>query len=186
MVQLVVFIIVWFIGIVSGSWAHGNFLIAILSIGFYWVFQPLNGTPMDIWYQATIVDMPSNISDALLQFDIKSKMVIYAVCPTCHFIYAPQFTVRDKTPQYSIHCMHHPTPESGQCRQPLLRHNKSDPHKSQPIKPFIYHSFHDYLASLLSCKDLKGIMDKACDDLHAASCQPFTWVCFGHMGHRIP
>ena len=93
MVQLVAFINVWFIGIIGGSQAHGDFFIAILSMGFYWVYQLLNGTPMDIWHQATITDMPSNIRDALLQFDIESKMVIYAICPTCHFIYAPQFTL---------------------------------------------------------------------------------------------
>jgi len=171
MVQLVVFIAVWFIGIVGGSRAHGDFLVAILSMGFYWAFQPLNGTPMDIRHQATIADMPSNIRDAILQFDIESKTVIYAVCPTCHFTYAPRFALGDHTPQYPTHCTHHPTPESGQCGQPLLRRNKSDSHKSQPIKPFVYHSFHDYLASLLSRKDLEGMMDKACDDLHDASGQ---------------
>ena len=35
----------------------------------------------------------------------------------------------------------------------------------EPIKPFVYHSFHDYLASHLSWKDLEEVMDKACDEL---------------------
>ena len=112
-----------------------------------------------------IADMPANSRDALSKFDIESKMIVYAVCPACHFTYAPQFTLRDNIPKYPSHCTHHPTPESGVCGQPLLRHNKSNPQNPQPIKPFIYHSFHDYLAALLSCKDLKTLMDKACDDL---------------------
>ena len=59
-----------------------------------------------------------------------------------------------------------------QSGQPLLRYSQSDPHKPQPIKPFMYYSFHDYLAMFLSCKDLKGLMDRACDDLHSTSSEP--------------
>ena len=36
-----------------------------------------------------------------------------------------------------------------------------------PIKPFVYHHFHNYLASLLSCKDLKFMMDNSCNVLMA-------------------
>ena len=32
-VQLMVFISIWFIGIVGGSWSHGDFLVALLSMG---------------------------------------------------------------------------------------------------------------------------------------------------------
>ena len=39
-VQLMVFISIWFIGIVGGSRSHGDFLVAILSMGFHWAFQP--------------------------------------------------------------------------------------------------------------------------------------------------
>ena len=42
----------------------------------------------------------------------------------------------------------------------MQRTGKKDSWK--PIKPFVYHSFHDYLASLLSWKDLEEVMDKAC------------------------
>jgi hypothetical protein len=35
----------------------------------------------------------------------------------------------------------------------------------KPIKPFVYHHFHDYLAGLLSRSNLEQLMDKACDDL---------------------
>ena len=127
---------------------------------------------MDICHEATITDMPANIRDALSKFGIKSKTIIYAVCPASHFTYAPQFTLGDNILKYPSHYTHHPTPESGICGQPLLRCNKSNLQNTQPIKPFIYHSFHDYLATLLSHKDLKLLMDKACDDLHSASSQP--------------
>jgi len=35
----------------------------------------------------------------------------------------------------------------------------------KPIKPFVYHHFHDYLAGLLSRPDLEELMDKSCDNL---------------------
>jgi hypothetical protein len=35
----------------------------------------------------------------------------------------------------------------------------------QPKKTFVYHNFKDYLAGLLSCADIEGVMDQACDDL---------------------
>ena len=171
-VQLVVFIGIWFIGIVSGSRSHGDFLVALFSMGFHWAFQPPNSQPMDIRHQAMIAQMPTNIREALSQFNVESNTVVYAVCPNCHFTYSPQFALGDRTPKYPSHCTHRPTPESDVCGQPLLRRSQSDPHKPQPIKPFVYYSFHDYLAALLSRKDLEGLMDKACDDLHSTSSEP--------------
>ncbi|KAG1802180.1 uncharacterized protein HD556DRAFT_1438225 [Suillus plorans] len=32
-------------------------------------------------------------------------------------------------------------------------------------KIFLYHNFKDYLASLLSCRDIEAVMDQACDDV---------------------
>ena len=171
-VQLVVFISIWFIGIVGGSRSHGDFLMALFSMGFHWAFQPPNSQPMDIHHQATIAQMPINIREALSQFNIEINTVVYAVCPNCHFTYSPQLALGDRTPKYPSHCMHQPTLESDMCGQLLLRHSQSDLHKPQPIKPFVYYSFHDYLATLLSRKDLEGLMDKACNDLHSTSSEP--------------
>ena len=124
---------------------------------------------MDICHQATILQMPTNIRKALSQFNVESNTIVYTVFLNCHFTYAPQFAFGDNTPKYPSHCTHQPTPESDVCGQPLLKCSQSDLHKPQPIKPFMYYSFHDYLAMLLSCKDLGGLMDKACNDLHSTS-----------------
>jgi hypothetical protein len=43
---------------------------------------------------------------------------------------------------------------------------------SKPIKPFVYHDFHDYLASLLSRADLEEAMDNSCDNLMQALNDP--------------
>jgi len=67
---------------------------------------------------------------------------------------------------YPLHCSNKPTPGLGECGQPLLRHDLNSPEDYlKPIKPFVYHSFHDFLASLLSRKDLEEAMNRAGDKL---------------------
>ena len=63
---------------------------------------------------------------------------------------------------YWYGCLWLPTPpSSGDCSQPLLRCDTSNQESLRPIKPFVYHSFHDYLAGLLLIKDLEEVMDEA-------------------------
>jgi len=38
----------------------------------------------------------------------------------------------------------------------------------KPLKPYIVADFHDYLANLLSQKDLESVIDHRCDDLMAS------------------
>ena len=87
------------------------------------------------------------------------------MCPKCHCTYPPQTSLGDSTAKYPLHCTNCPTPSLGECGQPLLRCDKSNQESSKPIKPFGYHSFHNYLASLLSIKDPEEVMDKVCDEL---------------------
>ena len=39
----------------------------------------------------------------------------------------------------------------------------SSSESAKPIKPFVYHDFHDYLPNLLSHSDLEFMMDKSCN-----------------------
>ncbi len=39
---------------------------------------------------------------------------------------------------------------------------------SKPKKTFVYHHFHDYLAGLLSRKDIESLMDESCDTLSSS------------------
>lgn len=128
---------------------------------------------MDLHHQDTIAQLPNNIRAALSKFSLESKTVVYAVCPACHCTFAPKFTLGDPTPKYPSLCNNRATPEAGECQQQLLTHDSGTPATSgKPIKPFLYHSFHDYLAGLLSRKDLEAAMDKSCDDLLAATSKP--------------
>jgi hypothetical protein len=42
---------------------------------------------------------------------------------------------------------------------------QSAPQERKPLKPFVYHKFHDYLSGLLSQGNLEQLADEACDNL---------------------
>src|SRR5882672_5568646 len=64
-----------------------------------------------------------------------------------------------------------PKPGSNECGEPLLE-TSGVSRIMKPIKPFIYHHFHDYLAGLLSRPDLEELMDKSCDNLMESMDKP--------------
>src|SRR6266436_317065 len=99
----------------------------------------------------TLTQIPASIDAALSKLNLDGHTTIYAVCPACHCTYKPQ-------------------PEYAECHEPLLVQDGSQTPK--PIKTFVYHHFHDYLAGLLSRPDLEQLMDKSCDDLMESLNQP--------------
>ena len=137
----------------------------VLNILVFQALQPFSRQPLDSHHEHTITQLPGSIRAALSKFNIDTKTIVYAVCPKCHCTYPPQTSLGESTTKYPSHCTNCPTPSSDECSQPLLRCDKSNQESSKPIKPFVYHSFHDYLSSLLSIKDLEEVMDKVCDEL---------------------
>ena len=109
--------------------------------------------------------MPRDIHLVLSKFNFQPKMTIYAIFPNCHCTYAPIFNSGDSTPQYPSHCTYSPNAEPALCGAQLLSNSK-DHSASQHIKPFVYHSFHDYLAGLLFHLDLETIINRYHDDLN--------------------
>ena len=116
----------------------GDLFIGLINIILFLAFQRADG-PMELRHHDVISQMPRSICDALSKFDLENWVVIYAVCPTC--------------------------PESDMCNESLLQVDKDGHCIMKPIKPFIYHDFHDYLAGLLSCADLEKAMDESCYNL---------------------
>ena len=104
--------------------------------------------------------IPKSVTTALERFNLNNhKVTIYAVCPECQFIYPPQPPQGlSSDPQYPQFCSNRSQSHPNECSAPLLRDQK-------PIKPFLYHNFHDYLSGLLSRSDLEEWMNKACNDL---------------------
>jgi Transposase family tnp2 len=149
----------------SISRRDGDFVISLINMILYLAFQPATG-PIAPRHANVIAQMPQSIRDAVSKFDLESQTVIYAACPKCHCTYKPRYNSGSTRPIYDNTCTNQPTPDSDPCGEPLLRRMDEDGHRvMKPIKPYVYHDFHDYLASLLSHADLEEAMDKSCDDL---------------------
>ncbi|KAF8577290.1 hypothetical protein K439DRAFT_1622219 [Ramaria rubella] len=75
-------------------------------------------------------------------------------------------------PIYPEQCSHKPRPDSEACNEPLLQPSSKNGADNVPIKPFAYHNFMDYLAGLLSRKDIEKMMDDTCDKTMESLSQP--------------
>lgn len=102
--------------------------------------------------------IPMTLQTALSRFKIDGKMTTYAVCPRCHCTYEPQILRGSANLRYPAVCTNTPNPSLGVCAEPLLQST------GKPLKTFEFHSFHDYLAGLLSRSDLESLMDQSCED----------------------
>lgn len=144
----------------------GDLLLNLISVSLCWAFTQ-DGTKENLTLrQKSILDqIPHTLATSMSRFHLDNETLngqttTYAVCPQCHAIYRPKFSPGSNTPTYPTDCDNRPDPES-ECSAKLLNDNK-------PIKTYVYHSFHDYLAGILSRKDLEDMMDDSCDDLMAS------------------
>jgi hypothetical protein len=119
--------------------------------------------------------IPLNVAEALSKFNLEGRTVTYACCPQCLQTYKPEFKRGSTIPIYPSSCNNRPEPDSPICGEALLE-TRDDGTGTKPIKPFVYHSFHDYLGMLLSRKDLEGKMDNACSGLLDTLKNPSTTV----------
>lgn len=150
----------------------GDFLMSMLTMIICLALK-ING-PMSLRGKEALKDIPRGIRSALLKFNLENRTIIYAVCPSCHYTYEPHFPKGSATPVYVARCTNRPNPEAPICNEPLLRsiEDEDGSRSAKPIKPFVYHHFHDYLAGLLSRPDLEDVMDKSCDDLFKSRNDP--------------
>ena len=158
-----------FLGIVCSvimgvSCQFGDLVMGILSIVLRLAFQRQGATS---FVGTQIINViPQTIDTVLSKFNLDGQCTVYAVCPTCHCTYEPKFNLGSNIAVYPPRCSNKPNPDSDTCDEPLLQatpHNH--PATTKPIKTFVYHHFHDYLAGLLSCQDIEELMDRSCDNL---------------------
>jgi len=107
--------------------------------------------------------MPQSIQEALSKFNLDSQTTTYAVCPLVIVLISRGLT---RVPSFLFTTRSAAIDQrlNQTCMQPLLR-KSNDTGSPKPIKPFVYHHFHDFVGNLLSRPDLEEAMDKACDDL---------------------
>jgi hypothetical protein len=165
-----------FLGVVcriflGASRAWGNF---IMSIAGYGLRLALLSGPTSEADKIICDQVPTTIDSALSHFNLQGKTITYAVCPTCHATYKPEVKPGTQTGLYPELCSNRILPETGGHNEPfvcdtLLIENGN---RSKPVKMFLYYSFHDYLASLLSRPDLEGYIDAYCDNFMDALPHP--------------
>lgn len=176
--QLCVFLGIVGTVVMGMSRRDGDYLMGCLCIVVHTCFSlaqhgEVSGPP-----QQVLDELPQNIRAALSTFDLMSSTTIYAICPTCHCTYAPS----PNGSKYPSRCTNIPSPKALPCDEPLLRSSinestnddaddKHDEHdeqdergQNQPIKPFVYHSIHDFIAGLLADPELEQYMDDVVDN----------------------
>jgi hypothetical protein len=147
----------------------GDLIMSLIAIVVQLVFR---SNPGNETRQAdTLAQIPPSITAALSKLNLEGRNTIYAVCPACHCTYKPHFNRDSSIPIYPEKCSNEPKPGSNRCGEPLLEASGTSK-TMEPIKPFVYHHFHDYLAGLLSRPDLEQLMDKSCDNLMDSLDQP--------------
>lgn len=164
--QIAMFIAVICTVIMGVSRRMGNLLINLLSILLRWSFLATT-SELSLKQKLIIDQIPHTIETALDRFNLEAKTTTYAVCPACHCTYSPTFHPGSTDPIYPLKCSNRPSPGSDICDASLLE-IYTESGRSKPVKTFVYHHFHDYLAGLLAREDLEMLMDQACDDLTSA------------------
>ncbi|KAJ7049884.1 hypothetical protein C8F01DRAFT_1348909 [Mycena amicta] len=125
----------------------------------------------DIQQRQVLKDLPSSLYTALKQLNLDAKMVVYAACPSCHEIHAPDPT----TLRWPTKCHKVVLRKTGavKCRTELLETRKSGLY---PVKPFMAPSFIDYVAALVSNPENERLMDEVCDEAKANLTNEPTFV----------
>jgi Transposase family tnp2 len=147
----------------------GDLIMSLVAIIVHLVFR--SSSVNETRQADTLAQIPASITAALSKLNLDGRSTIYAICPACHCTYKPRFNRDSSIPIYPERCSNKPKPDSNECGEPLLE-TSGVSRIMKPIKPFVYHHFHDYLAGLLSRPDLEELMDKSCDNLMKSMDQP--------------
>ena len=132
--------------------------------------DPMSGNT-SIPGECTIAQVPATIQGALSCFNLHHGTTLFATCPSCSFVHKPVFKSGSSTPEYPSHCNNKPKSWLPVCNEPLLQPSSS----GTPMKPYIYHHFHDFVAGLLSRAEIDALIDAPCDRLMGSV-----------MNHRSP
>jgi hypothetical protein len=157
--QIALFITVACTVLMGVSRRMGELLLGLVSTLLRAAFVDPKKPELTLRQQSILAQIPRTLDTALKKFHLESQTTTYAVCPTCHAIYPPVLDTDSDNPQYPQICSNLPFPDSEICGTKLL---DSDD-RSKPVKTFVYHSFHDFLAGLLARPDLEQAMDNVCD-----------------------
>ncbi|KAK6984841.1 hypothetical protein R3P38DRAFT_2661999 [Favolaschia claudopus] len=112
--------------------------------------------------------LPTSLEAALRRFKIDPATTIYATCPYCHHTHEPVESRLTGEASYPETCQGWIYPDRGPrtpCGKNLLEQRQG---KLRPIKPYVFTSFVDYIAAMLSDAEVERMCEAACDNALAA------------------
>lgn len=157
--QIIMFVVVIATVMMGGSRRMSEMMLGVLAIALKLAFT-IGKSTINVTEAHILDQIPGTLDSILKRFQLEGKTMVYAVCPECHCTYPPTFALGSDVPIYPIQCDNIPSPNSKNCSATLLDSGK-------PIKEYVYHSFHDYLAGLLANPTLEKAMDNICDDSYS-------------------
>lgn len=137
-----------------------DFIMGVISLLLQLAFRDPASGNTSILGDSTMAQVPTTIRGALSRFNLHHGTTVYATCPLCNFIHKPISKPGSTTPEYPSHCYIKPKPWLPPCNEPLLQTSSQN---CSPIKPYVYHHFHDFVASLLSRPEIEALVDMPCD-----------------------
>ncbi len=167
--QITMLIVVVCSALAGISRRMGNLVLGLVS---FLLMQSFSGPPdnkPDFRQSQILAQIPTTVETILKKFNLEGKTTTYAVCPQCHHTYAPKFNAGSRQAIYPKECTNRSSPSStSTCNTKLFQTNLDYDGQQTLLKTYVYNEFHDYVASLLSRKDLEDSIDSACDEAMAS------------------
>ncbi len=142
----------------------GDFVMGALNILLAMAFLDRDTCKTTLLGETIIQQVPKKIETATGKFNLKGRLVYYAVCTTCNCTHKPILKRGQAHPTYPKYCNNIPAPGAGKCGTALLeRHSVGGLGVWRPSLMCAYHELNDYVCGLECREDLREYIDSACD-----------------------
>ena len=118
--------------------------------------------------QNILGQIPRTLRTALERFHLEPRTTTFAACPRCHCVYDPHFDPQTGSMSYSQRCTKLLGPNGDVCGTDLLVDPPGEHAAPKLVRPFVVHSFSDYLSGLLSSAENVRHIEASCDDAFTA------------------
>ncbi|KLO05589.1 hypothetical protein SCHPADRAFT_946791 [Schizopora paradoxa] len=144
----------------------GDFVMGSLNVLLGVIFVDQQGTRgTNARGEAILKQIPKKVETASDKFNLKGRLVYYAVCTECKQTHKPIFKPGQAHPTYPKSCNNIVTPGAEPCGALLLeRHFVGGLPIWRPVLVCAYHEFNDYVCGLECRDDLRKFLDSSCDD----------------------
>lgn len=107
--------------------------------------------------------IPKSLDTVLDKFNLDSPAIVLAVCPKCHSTYQPKQRLWDPKPVYPDFCTNVAHPAESMCWERLMGDADAGGSR-QPLRPALFWPPEEFIARLLSRKDLEVAIDDFADE----------------------